>query len=57
MFELQSTRIVKLGMLDTFSNVVDMNRRTTSYEKRVLKMARNCFKLKPPIPSGPNVIK
>jgi len=55
-FELHSTRIVKLGTFDTFSNV-DMNRRTTSYEKRVLKMARNCFKLKPPIPSGPNVIK
>jgi len=49
MFELQSTRIVKLGMLDTFSNVVDMNRRTTSYEKRVLKLARNSFKLKPPL--------
>jgi hypothetical protein len=57
MFELHSNRIIKLGMVDTFSNVADMNRRTTRYEKRVLKMARNCFKLKPPIPSGPNVIK
>ncbi len=47
MFELHSTRIVKPRMRDTFSNI-DMNRRNTSYERRVLKMAKNSFKLKPP---------